>query len=48
MALGEIEIKSGQTEQGRARLAAVEKGARANGFSLIARKAERAMQVVVP
>ena len=48
MALGEIEMKSGQTEQGRARLAAVEKGARANGFSLIARQAERAMQVVGP
>jgi tetratricopeptide (TPR) repeat protein len=48
MALGEIKMKSGQTEQGRARLAAVEKGARANGFGLIARKAERAMEVVGP
>ena len=48
MALGEIEMRSGQTEQGRARLALLEKDARANGFNLISGGAERAMQVVGP
>ncbi len=39
LALGEIEIRSGQSAAGRARLAALEKEATAKGFGLIARKA---------
>jgi len=39
LGLGEIEIKSGHTDEGRKYLAALEKDARAAGFSLIARKA---------
>jgi serine/threonine protein kinase/tetratricopeptide (TPR) repeat protein len=39
LALGEIEMKSGQVTAGRARLERLEKDARAKGFGLIARKA---------
>jgi hypothetical protein len=39
LALGEIEMKSGASDAGRARLAALEKDAQAKGFLLIARKA---------
>jgi tetratricopeptide (TPR) repeat protein/TolB-like protein len=42
LALGEIEMKSGEADTGRARLAALEKDAQAKGFLLIARKAARA------
>jgi hypothetical protein len=42
LALGEIEIKSGRTASGSARLAALEKEARVRGFLLIARKAQAA------
>ena len=39
LALGETEMKSGQTETGHARLVALEKDATAKGFLLIAHKA---------
>jgi tetratricopeptide (TPR) repeat protein/tRNA A-37 threonylcarbamoyl transferase component Bud32 len=39
LALGEYEVKSGKATQGRARLAALQKDAKAKGFNLIARKA---------
>lgn len=39
LALGEIELKSGDAVKGRAGLAALEKEAKAKGFGLIARKA---------
>lgn len=39
LALGEIETKSGNTAEGRARLQVLEKDAKAKGFLLIARKA---------
>jgi tetratricopeptide (TPR) repeat protein len=39
LALGQIEMKSGDTAAGRARLAALEADAKAKGFGLIARKA---------
>jgi len=42
LALGEIELKSGQTAAGRARLQALEKEARGKGFLLTARKAASA------
>jgi len=42
LALGEIEMKSGQTAAARARLVALEKDASAKGFLLIARKAAAA------
>jgi eukaryotic-like serine/threonine-protein kinase len=41
LALGQIEMKSGQVTAGRNRLAALEKEASENGFLLIARKAQR-------
>jgi len=41
LALGEIEMKSGQIAAGRTRLAALEKEASEKGFILIARKAQR-------
>ena len=43
LALGEIEVKSGDPKTGRARLTALEKDARSKGFLLIARKAATAM-----
>jgi eukaryotic-like serine/threonine-protein kinase len=43
LALGEIEIASGKTAAGRARLEALEKEAREKGFLLIARKASRTL-----
>lgn len=42
LALGEIEMQSGKTAAGRARLKALEKEAAAKGFGLIARKAAAA------
>jgi serine/threonine protein kinase/tetratricopeptide (TPR) repeat protein len=42
LALGELEMNSGQTTAGRAHLTALEKDARAKGFLLIARKAAAA------
>ncbi|MFY9531984.1 MAG: tetratricopeptide repeat protein, partial [Candidatus Acidiferrales bacterium] len=42
LALGEIQMKSGKTAAGRARLAALEKDATTKGFLLIARKAHAA------
>lgn len=45
LALGQIEMKSGKTAAGRARLAALEKDAGAKGFLLIARKAAAAVRV---
>jgi tetratricopeptide (TPR) repeat protein len=39
LALGKIEIQSGHVQDGRSRLAALERDARAKGFSFIARKA---------
>lgn len=44
LALGEIEIASGKSEQGRARLREVQKDAEARGFGLIARKAARHLE----
>jgi hypothetical protein len=44
LALGEIEIKSGKSASGRARLEALEKDARAKGFGLIAREAAEALK----
>ena len=43
LALGEIEIKSGDKAAGRAQLAALEKDTKAKGFALIARLAASAM-----
>jgi ATP/maltotriose-dependent transcriptional regulator MalT len=43
LALGEIEIASGNREAGRAELAALEKDARAKGFLLIAGRASTAL-----
>jgi len=43
LALGEIEIKSGDGVTGRADLAVLQKDAQANGFGLIAREAADAM-----
>jgi tetratricopeptide (TPR) repeat protein len=45
LALGEIEIKSGQAADGRARLASLERDASAKGFLLVARKAATAAKV---
>ena len=42
LALGELEMKSGGTAAGRARLARLEKDASAKGYALIARKAHAA------
>jgi len=42
LALGEIEMKAGDTASGRADLAQLEKDARAKGFGLVAAKAARA------
>ena len=42
LALGEIEVKSGETAKGRARLTALRAEAAAKGYGLIARKAEAA------
>jgi tetratricopeptide (TPR) repeat protein len=42
LALGEIQMKSGNARSGRARLAALERQASGKGFGLIAREAERA------
>jgi tetratricopeptide (TPR) repeat protein len=42
LALGECEMRSGQTADGRKRLLALEKDAKAKGFNLIARKAAAA------
>jgi tetratricopeptide (TPR) repeat protein len=42
LALGEAEIAAGHADSGRARLAALEKEAKAGGFALVARKAEAA------
>jgi len=42
LALGEVEIAAGRAAAGRARLAAIEKQARASGFALIAQKAAAA------
>ena len=42
LALGETEMKAGATDPGRTRLVALEKGATAKGFLLIARKAHDA------
>jgi hypothetical protein len=42
LALGEIEMKSGKTNAGRARLAALEKEAAKKDFLLVARKAAAA------
>jgi eukaryotic-like serine/threonine-protein kinase len=39
LALAEIEMKSGQTAEGRAHLAAIEADAKARGYNLVARKA---------
>jgi hypothetical protein len=39
LALGELEIRSGKTSAGHARLAALEKESRHKGFLLVARKA---------
>jgi hypothetical protein len=43
LALGEIEMKSGETAKGRARLNALRAEAAAKGFGLIARKAGSAL-----
>ena len=45
LALGEMEMKFGQTTAGHAHLAALEKDARAKGFLLIARKAAAAAKI---
>ncbi len=42
LALAEIEMKAGQTTEGRAHLAAIEADAKAQGYNLIARKAATA------
>jgi serine/threonine protein kinase/tetratricopeptide (TPR) repeat protein len=42
LALGEVEMKSGKTAAGRARLSALGKDATSTGFLLLARKAEKA------
>ena len=46
LALGEIEIKAGKTQQGRGRLAALERETTAKGYLLIAHKAAIARGVV--
>ncbi|MGD0136564.1 MAG: hypothetical protein ABSE57_31365, partial [Bryobacteraceae bacterium] len=43
LALAEMEMKSGQTAQGRAHLTAVEADAKARGYNLVARKAATAL-----
>lgn len=48
MALGEVDMKSGNTDLGRTRLTALEKEARANGYQLIASKSRQAMQIAIP
>jgi tetratricopeptide (TPR) repeat protein len=45
MALAEIDMKSGNTVLGRARLIALDKDARASGFQLIAWKAQQSIHV---
>jgi hypothetical protein len=42
MALGEVEIASGQVAQGRSRLEALERQARSKGFLLVATQAASA------
>jgi tetratricopeptide (TPR) repeat protein/TolB-like protein len=42
LALGEMEIRAGQRDAGRARLASLEKDAEAKGYKLVARKAREA------
>jgi predicted negative regulator of RcsB-dependent stress response len=44
LALGEIEVKSGNSASGRSRLTALENDANAKGFVLIARKAHATLQ----
>ena len=44
LALGEIEVKSGNSASGRSRLTALENDANAKGFGLIARKARAVLQ----
>jgi serine/threonine protein kinase len=44
MVWAETDLRSGRSKQASASLASIEKDAKANGFQLIARKAERAMQ----
>ncbi len=44
LALGEIELQSGETRQGRARLEALAKDASKKGFGLIARNATAALK----
>jgi len=39
LALAELEMKAGQTAEGRAHLTAIEADARAKGYNLVARKA---------
>jgi hypothetical protein len=39
LALAELEMKAGQTAEGRAHLAAIEADAKAKGYNLVARKA---------
>ncbi len=39
LALGEREMKSGNAAEGKARLTALQKDAKAKGFNLVARKA---------
>ena len=46
LALGQIEIKSGHTAAGRARLATLEKDARSKGFLLLADKATAAARAI--
>ena len=48
LALGEIEMETGQSAAGRARLLALEKDAAAKGFSLVARKAHGATTFARP
>jgi hypothetical protein len=47
LALGEIEMKSGQTASGAAHLKSLEKDATAKGFLLISRKAKAAVSGTV-
>jgi tetratricopeptide (TPR) repeat protein len=46
LTLGEIEMKSGKSTEGRARLAALQRDATAKGFNLIARKAAEAQKPI--
>jgi tetratricopeptide (TPR) repeat protein/TolB-like protein len=48
LALGEVELASGQAEAGRARLAQVESDARARGFGTVANEAARKRGAAVP